>query len=96
MRMNKSCIKYEKSDLLINYIPSDMSFSGTSSVKKSERNRASQLLSKTTAYDHDNGKDHFLPSYFAWWAWLHFVILTIYFSIHKNEHSILFLPLGGW
>lgn len=92
MRMNKSSMRYERSDLLINYIPSDMSFSCTSSVKKSKRNSASQLHSNTTAHDHDN----FLSSYFAWWAWLHFVILTIYFSIHKNELSILFLPIGGW
>lgn len=58
-------MKHERSDLLINYIPSDMPFSYTSSVKKSKRDRASQLHSKTTAHDHDNGKDHFLPSYFA-------------------------------
>lgn len=34
--MNKSCMKYERSDLLINYIPSDMPFSCTSSIKKAK------------------------------------------------------------
>ena len=39
--------------------------------------------SNTTAH-HNNEKDHILLSYFAWWAWLHFVIPAISFSIHKK------------
>lgn len=38
MRMNKSSMRYEISDLLLNSIPSDICFSCTSSVKKSKRN----------------------------------------------------------